>query len=106
MDKQTWCKLEKYQQLGNIGSEISRASHWQLLDHKENFQKSLQRALNLLFLSLGDKQWGNGLKEIARFYEVLASIYADQNNLNIPLSDLENFCVKFVINSKNKHNYN
>lgn len=106
MDKKTWCKMQKYEQLGNIGSEISRAKHWQQLNHQENYQKSLSRALSLLFLSLGDKKWGNGIKEIARFYEVLASIYIDQNTINISLSDLEDFCVNFVINSKNRPNCN
>lgn len=106
MDNAYWFKLSKAEQIGNIGSEIARAKIWKSKNNIDKCKQSLIRALELLFLTLGDKKWGNGLREITRFYEVLASIYSDQNVFDISLSDLEYFCVKFVIDSKNKTEHN
>jgi hypothetical protein len=100
MDKDKWFKLSKAQQLGNIGSEIARAQHWQENNDLTNRQKALERCLELLDLSLNDKRWGPGLKEIARFREVVSAWFSNQDFFNISPQELQDYCVDFVISSK------
>ncbi len=99
MDKDKWLKLSKAQQLGNIGSEISRARNCQDNNDFSNRQKALERCLELLDLSLDDKQWGSGLKEIARFREVVAAWFANQDFFDISPQELQDYCLNFVISS-------
>ena len=64
-----WQKLSLAEQLGNIGSEVLRASR-----HKEKDEKlfwgSVERALELFDLTLGDPRWKGRRWEIARAREV------------------------------------
>ncbi len=100
MDKDTWFKLTPGQQLGNIGSEIARARHWDTHKDYSNRQEALKRALGLFDLTLDDRRWGAGLKEIARFREVVAAWFSGQSFFDIPLKSLEDYCVNFVIQKK------
>lgn len=64
-----WQKLSLAEQLGNIGSEISRAMHWQGKD-KKLFDAAVDRALELFDLTLDDSRWNSRKQEIARAREV------------------------------------
>jgi hypothetical protein len=97
MDKRTWLKLTRSQQLGNIGSEIARARHWNAHNDDVNHKKALERALELLDLTLDDRRWESGVKEITRFREIVAARFCDQMLFDVPLEDLESYCVTFVI---------
>lgn len=102
MDKNRWFKLSKVQQLGNIGSEIARADYWQNHNDLDNRQRALERCLELLDLSLDDKRWGSGLKEIARFCEVVSAWFSNQAFFDISPKELQNYCLNFVIGLKEK----
>lgn len=99
MNKNKWYSLTKAQQIGNIGSEIARAAYWENHNDPVNRNKALERSLELLDLSLNDRRWGKGIKEIARFREVVSAKYIDQPFFDITLKELEEFCVNFVINN-------
>ena len=65
-----WRTLSFAEQMGNIGSEVSRAGRWQGKDEKL-FQGAIERALELFDLTLEDPRWHGGrLREIARSREV------------------------------------
>jgi len=100
MDKNKWHKLSRAQQLGNIASEIARAQHWQKHKDFDSRQEALKRCLELLDLSLDDKRWGYGLKEIARFREVVAAWFSDQDYFRISPQELQDYCLNFVIGLK------
>ncbi len=97
MDKNKWLKLSRAQQLGNIGSEISRANYWRIHNDPLNQKKALERSLELLDLTLDDCRWKAGLKEIARFREVVSSWFCNEPFFNISLKELENYCTHFYI---------
>ena len=60
------CKtFSLFEQLGNIGSEVSRAQKWQGKDEKI-YQNTVNRALELFDLTLDDPRWKGRKKEIAR----------------------------------------
>jgi hypothetical protein len=49
-----WQKLRLAEQMGNIGSEVARVIHWQEAGDDIEKEKALQRALELLDLTLAD----------------------------------------------------
>ena len=102
MDKSKWLKLSRAQQLGNIGSEIARAYYWETHNDLINREKSLERSLELLDLTLDDPRWKAGLKEIARFREVVAAWFCNQTYFDISPKELENYCIDFVIRQGSK----
>ena len=64
-----WQKLSLVEQLGNIGSEVSRAIRWRDRDQKL-FDGATDRALELFDLTLADPRWHGRLREIGRAREV------------------------------------
>ena len=64
-----WQKLSLKEQLGNIGSEVSRAARWRGKDEKL-FCGAVERGLELFDLTLEDSRWQGRRWEIARAREV------------------------------------
>lgn len=64
-----WFKLSLAEQLGNIGSEVLRASRQKNKDEKL-FWGAVERALELFDLTLADPRWKGRRWEIARAREV------------------------------------
>ena len=76
-----WGALSLAEQLGNIGSEISRAERWKSRN-PEVARGALYRALELLDLTLADPRLRHSrprLREIARAREVVADYFAGRN---------------------------
>ncbi len=77
-----WQKLSLAEQLGNIGSEVTRAERQQG-KNEQLFQAAVERALELFDLTLEDPRWKGRRTEIARAREVFAdtalggSVYHD-----------------------------
>ena len=103
MEESKWLNLTKAQQIGNIGSEIARAAYWENHNDLINRNKALERSLDLLDLTLNDRRWKVGIKEIARFREVVGAKYCNDDFFDITLKELEEFCVNFVINCGRKY---
>jgi hypothetical protein len=76
-----WRELSLAAQLGNVGSEVSRARKWR--DRNEQIsQGAFARALELMDLTLADpKHRGprRRLRELARAREVLVDFFAGSN---------------------------
>ncbi len=90
-----WQKLSLAEQLGNIGSEVSRAMRWQGKDEK-NFQSAVDRALELFDLTLEDPRWRGRLWEIARAREVFCDIVFGKNEYRSSLQDLLRYFDQFA----------
>lgn len=76
-----WWTLSLPEQLGNVGSEISRAERWKFRN-PEVSRGALYRALELLDLMLDDprlRQSRPRLREVARAREVVADYFAGPN---------------------------
>lgn len=76
-----WPELSLAEQLGHVGSEVSRAISW-TSRNPDLAQKALDRALELLDLTLADprlRQSVARLREIARAREVVADFFAGPN---------------------------
>lgn len=62
-----WSAMTLAEQLGNIGSEYSRARNWKEKGNVEFFDKAFRRLLELLDLTITDNRWrGARRKELSR----------------------------------------
>lgn len=67
-----WATLTLAEQLGNAGSDVGRAIRARSSGDAARFEAALDRALELLDLTLADERWrGPRRREIARAREVV-----------------------------------
>lgn len=88
-----WWELSLAEQLGNIGSEISRASRWSGRNDALA-QGALDRALELFDLTLDDprhRQSPGRLREIARAREVVADFFHGSNEYQSTAASLQKY---------------
>lgn len=90
-----WYQLSLAEQLANIGSEVGRAAKWQGKDER-NFDGAVDRALELLDLTLEDLRWRNRLPELGRLREIFCDGVLGGKEYNTKLSDLENYFYPFM----------
>jgi len=91
-----WQKLSLMEQMANIGSEVSRALHWQNKDEKL-YKNAIDRALELLDLTIGDPRWQNRLKEIVRTRELLCDAILGGKEYKTSLKDLDRYFLNFAL---------
>lgn len=95
-----WFELTLMEQLGNIGSEISR-----LIKAKNNekmFNAAVDRALELFDLTISDSRWKTRLKEILRVREVFCDIIFGDNQYDTTLEDLDRYFFYFALAARSK----
>ncbi len=96
-----WYELSFAEQLGNIGSEVLRASRRQLKDNTL-FWGAVFRALELFDLTLGDPRWAGRRYEIARAREVFCDAVYGGKLYKSSLSDLIPYFDSFALAARNK----
>jgi hypothetical protein len=74
-----WRSLSLIEQLANIGSEVERALNWRLKANLIYSQRALERALELLDLTIADPRHRARLKEITRLREVILDYFLGEN---------------------------
>ena len=88
-----WWELSLFDQLGNVGSEISRATAW-ASRNPEVGRRALYRALELLDLTLDDprhRQSPARLREIARTREVVVDFFAGSNEYGSSAAGIQRY---------------
>ena len=97
--KDSWQKMTIAQQLGNIGSEVSRAKLSQGKD-LERFQNAVGRALELFDLTLFDPRWKNfrgRLIEIGRMREVFCDAIYEGKEYGSTLASIQKYFDQFAL---------
>jgi hypothetical protein len=74
-----WHDLSLVEQLGNIGSDVSRALAARSAGRRERMFQAVDRALELFDLTLADPKHRGRLKEICRAREVVADFFYGDN---------------------------
>jgi hypothetical protein len=74
-----WGKLNFFEQMANIGSEVERGITWRNKNSNEYSQKAIERAFELLNLTIASQQKQKKLKELTRLREVLVDYFFGQN---------------------------
>lgn len=94
-----WHQLSLSEQLGNVGSEISRAVRWS--DRNAELAcGAFHRALELLDLTLADarlRQQPWRLREIARAREVVVDFFAGSNEYRSTAESLQKYFDAFAL---------
>ena len=80
---QRWSELTLSQQLGNVGSEVSRMLKWRGKDDAIA-ERAFERMLELMDLTMQNQTNGPRLREIARAREVLVQTWQSQATADSP----------------------
>ncbi|MEK7516895.1 MAG: hypothetical protein AAB562_04860 [Patescibacteria group bacterium] len=91
-----WQELSLAEQMGNIGSEISRALRWRDNDQKL-FIGAFDRALELLDLTISDSRWRGRLKELTRVREAVGDAFCGGSEYRTSFEDLNRYFFNFAI---------
>ena len=91
-----WQTLSLAEQLGNIGSEVSRARRAEGKDDNL-FRGATDRALELFDLTLDDPRWLGRLREIARAREVFCDAVAGGKEYNTTLDSMDKYFLQFAL---------
>ncbi len=100
MDNDRWIKMPLYTQIGNIGAEVSRLFHWKANANKKNADAALERALELIDLTVYGLQQSHNkaaMREILRFREVLCDSAGDYGFYGVTGEQLTDYCTKFML---------
>jgi len=91
-----WQRFTLAEQIGNVGSEVSRAIRARGKD-EALYQGALVRAFELFDLTLADSRWQGRLREVARAREVFADAILGGNEYKSTLEDILRYCDAFAL---------
>ncbi|MBC8323191.1 MAG: hypothetical protein H8E70_06455 [Candidatus Marinimicrobia bacterium] len=77
-----WAKMSLAEQMANIGSEISRAIHWRNKNNEKYSHNSINRALELITLSIDAVENKSHLKELTRLREAINDYFYGDNEFS------------------------
>lgn len=89
-----WQKFTLMEQMGNIGSEVGRALHWQNKD-ETLYTNAIKRSFELLDLTIRDPHRRGQLKEIVRARELLGDAIFGGKLYGTSLNDLDRYFFRF-----------
>ena len=78
MKLKKWQKFSREKQILNIASELSRVKFWLERKNEEEILNCLNRAFDLIDLTIDSWRSEKALKELLRFREVLAQFYVNK----------------------------
>ncbi|MDX2083418.1 MAG: hypothetical protein SFV53_05495 [Rickettsiales bacterium] len=92
-----WQVMSLMEQLGNVGSEVSRAINWKNKGNSTNFWLSFVRALELIDLTISDPKNIKRLREITRMREALADFFVGTNQFKSCDLSWQKYFAQFAI---------
>lgn len=101
LDKTKWFKMPLLDQLGNLGSEVGRATKWQGRDDK-SFWSAVTRALQIFDIIRQDTKWKKKKTEIDRAREVFVDAVLGGQEYGSKLSDAEKYFMQFALAARLK----
>lgn len=99
-----WWTLTVAEQLGNVGSEISRAAKWQARD-AARARAALYRGLELIDLTLDDPRHRRSLsrlREIARARELVVDFFDGPNAYGSTAASLQKYFDEFAVAARQR----
>lgn len=93
-----WSTLTLAEQLGNIGSEVSRAIRAR--GDEKRFEGCITRALELFELTIQDPRWKKRLKELTRAREVFCDTVLGGTEYGSSLEALDRYFYYFAFSAR------
>lgn len=97
---ESWSKFSLEEQMGNIGSEVSRAIRAR--GDTIYYWGAVSRALDLFYLTILDPRWKGRLKEIVRVKELFCAAALGSNEFKTSLEDLDRYFTYFALIARAK----
>ena len=95
-----WQLLTLAEQLGNIGSEISRTINWKQRQNEAYAGRAFDRALELFDLTLADARWAGRRYELCRAREVVCDFFAGSNAYHSTEKNILTYFDAFAIQAR------
>ncbi|PIP31238.1 hypothetical protein COX25_00410 [bacterium (Candidatus Howlettbacteria) CG23_combo_of_CG06-09_8_20_14_all_37_9] len=92
-----WYTLSLFEQMGNIGSEVSRLISSKKRNDQQSTDLAFERALKLIDLTASDPRRKKQLKEILRSRELLCDSISENPQYKTTLEDLNTYFTQFAI---------
>lgn len=92
-----WFTCSLSEQLGNIGSEISRALRAQREGNNQRMHHALDRALELFDLTIADPKHRLRLKELCRAREVVCDYFFGGNAYRSTGASLDRYFTQYAL---------
>lgn len=103
INQERWFKFSYCEQMGHIGSEVTRARVWEGKNDLVSRNNALERALELIDVTKDDPRLYKRRRELCYLRELLADKYINGFVYNSNLNDLEKYCLDFaLVASKNR----
>lgn len=99
-----WQMFSLVEQLANVGSEVERALNWRNKNNSDYSRRALERALELLHLTIADPRHRGRLKEITRLRELLLDFFLGENEYHSIEQDWRNYFYGFAYAASLKRN--
>ncbi|MCX7956785.1 MAG: hypothetical protein N2643_02685 [Endomicrobia bacterium] len=99
-----WFNFLLVEQMANVGSEVLRAVSWKNKGELEYSKKAIERALELLYLTIEDlknKKFST-LKELTRVYETLVDYFYFDNVYNFSDKFWQKYFLQFIYKARSK----
>ncbi len=90
-----WFQLTFFEQMANIGSEVERAINGQK-KNEEYRRKAIERALELLDLTIADIKNRSRLKELTRLREALIDFFYFDNQFSSSIESWRKYFFAFA----------
>ncbi len=98
-----WQQLSLIEQMANIGSEVERFINWRMKKNEVYCQKSFDRALELLDLSIDNFKSTFHLKELARVREALVDFYLEAGQFKSTADSWKQYFSHFTYAVRKNH---
>ncbi len=92
-----WQTLTISEQLGNIGSEVSRALKAKRLKNHQREESAIDRALELFDLTIADPRHRKRLRELCRAREVVCDFFSGENSYAESPESLDRYFTQFAL---------
>ena len=92
-----WAQMSVVEQMANIGSEVDRAFHWRNKNNRQLCLNAVNRAFELIDLTLASTRHYPTLKEFARAREVLADYFYAENEYHSTEAWLRKYFLQFAM---------
>jgi len=98
-----WLTFSPFEQLGHVGSEIDRAVYWSRAGKSDHTFAAVDRALELLDLTIADPRWRRRLKELLRARDVVADRFYGTNEYHTNDASLQRYFFQFALAARKDH---
>lgn len=92
---ESWPKFSLEEQMGNIGSEVSRTIRAK--GDPEYYWGAVSRTLELFYLTILDPRWKGRLKEIVRVKELFCAAALGSHEFKTTLEDLDKYFTYYAL---------